>query len=117
MRHPEPVPLENGNLIGTRSHDGPAISGYEMGGLPQAQGMPALDAEGLTVLAHTDHAPRFVPHWGADADYGADLIYWDRSAGGRVFNEGATNYTGALAVDLGIQALTRNVLHHMGVVR
>ena len=48
---------------------------------------------------------------------GADLIYWDRPAGGRVFNGGATNYTGALAVDPGIQALTRNVLHHMGVVR
>ena len=117
MRHPEPVRLENGNLIGTRSHDGPAISGYEMDGLPQAQGMPALDAEGLTVLAHADHGPRFVAHWGADAGYGADLIYWDRPAGGRVFNGGATNYTGALAVDPGIQALTRNVLHHMGVVR
>ena len=117
MRHPEPVPLENGNLIGTRSHDGPAISGYEMDGLPQAQGMSALDAEGLTVLAHADHGPRFVAHWGADAGYGADLIYWDRPAGGRVFNGGATNYTGALAVDPGIQALTRNVLHHMGVVR
>ena len=44
--------------------------------------MPALDAEGLTVLAHADHGPRFVAHWGADADYGADLIYWDRPAGG-----------------------------------
>ena len=112
MRHPEPVPLENGNLIGTRSHDGPAISGYEMDGLPQAQGMPALDAEGLTVLAHADHGPRFGA-WGADAGCGADLIYWDQ-AGGRVFNGGATNYTGALAVDPGIQALTRNVLHRIG---
>ena len=117
MRDPEPVPLEDGNLIGTRSHDGPAVSGYEMDGLPQAQGMPALDPAGLTVLAHADHGPRFVAHWGTDTSYGADLIYWERPAGGRVFNGGATNYAGALAVDPGIQALTRNVLHHMGVAR
>jgi hypothetical protein len=117
FRDPELVPLESGNLIGTRSHDGPAVSGYEMDGLPQAQGMPALDPEGLTVLAHADHGPRFVAHWGADPGYGADLIYWERPAGGRVFNAGATNYAGALAVDPGIQALTRNALHHMGVLR
>ena len=69
------------------------------------------------MLAHADHGPRFVAHWGADAGYGADLIYWERPSGGRVFNAGSTNYAGALAVDPGIQALTRNVLHHMGVVR
>src|SRR4029077_14984404 len=84
---------------------------------PEAQGMPALDPKGLTLLAHADHGPRFVAHLGADTGYGADLIYWERPAGGRVFNAGATNYAGALAVDPGIQALTRNVLHHMGVVR
>jgi hypothetical protein len=117
MWSPEPVPLVDGTLIGTRSHDGPAASGYEMDGLPEAQGMPALPPEGLTVLGHAEHGPRFVAHWGADRGYGADLIYWERPAGGRVFNAGATNYAGALAVDAGIQALTRNVLHHMGVAR
>ena len=40
MRDPEPVPLESGNLIGTRSHDGPAVSGYEMDGLPEARACP-----------------------------------------------------------------------------
>jgi hypothetical protein len=109
--------VEEGALIGTRSHDGPAVSGYEMDGLPEAQGMPALDPKGLTVLGHADHGPRFVAHWGADRGYGADLIYWERPDGGRVFNPGATNYAGALAVDPGIGALTRNVLHHMGVSR
>jgi hypothetical protein len=117
MRDPEPVPLESGNLIGTRSHDGPAVSGYEVDGLPEAQGMPALDAKGLTVLGHADHGPRFVAHWGSDPGYGADLIYWERPNGGRVFNSGATNYPGALAVDPGIQVLTRNVLYHMNVDR
>ena len=68
-----------------------------MDGLPQAQGMPALDAEGLTVLAHADHGPRFVAHWGADAGYGADLIYWDRPAGGRVFNGGSRLWAGNIA--------------------
>jgi hypothetical protein len=117
MHDPEPVPLEDGNLLGCRSHDGPAVSGYEMDGLPEVQGMPALDSKGLTVLAHADHGPRFVAHWGADAGHGADLIFWERPVGGRVFNAGVTNYAGALAVDPGIQALTRNVLHHMGVSR
>jgi hypothetical protein len=26
--------------------------------------MPALHPEGLTVLAHADHGPRFVAYWG-----------------------------------------------------
>ena len=117
MRSPEPVPVVDGAFIGTRSHDGPAVSGYEVDGLPEAQGMTALPPEGLTVLGHAEHGPRFVAHWGADRGYGADLIYWERPAGGRVFNAGATNYAGALAVDPGIQSLTRNVLHHMGVAR
>jgi hypothetical protein len=117
FRDPEPVPVEPGGLVGTRSHDGPAVSGYEVDGLPELQGMPALDPKGLTVLAHADHGPRFVAHWGADPSSGADLIYWERPAGGRVFNAGTTNYAGALAVDPGLQALTRNVLHHMGITR
>ncbi|MFY1632128.1 N,N-dimethylformamidase beta subunit family domain-containing protein [Solwaraspora sp. WMMB335] len=114
---PQPVPIEADNLIGTRSHDGPAVSGYEVDGLPEVQGMPASDPEGLTVLAHADHGPRFVAHWGADPGHGADLIYWERPTGGVVLNAGATNYPGALAVDPGLQMLTRNVLHHMGVDR
>ncbi len=88
-----------------------------MDGLPEVQGMSPLDPKGLTVLAHADHGPRFVAHWGADPGHGADLIYWERPAGGRVLNAGATNYPGALAVDPGLQALTRNVLYHMGVAR
>lgn len=117
LNEPHVVPVEPGGLIGTRSHDGPAVSGYEMDGLPEIQGMPALDPKGLTVLGHADHGPRFVAHWGADQGHGADLIYWERPTGGRVLNAGSTNYPGALAVDPGLQALTRNVLHHMGVER
>jgi len=117
LHGPEPVPLADGGYLGTRSHDGPPVSGYEVDGLPELQGMAALDPKGLTVLANSDHGPRFVAHWGADSGHGADLIYWERPAGGRVFNAGSTNYTGSLAVDPGLQALTRNVLHHLGVAR
>ncbi|SCF49156.1 hypothetical protein GA0070216_13226 [Micromonospora matsumotoense] len=87
------------------------------GGLPEVQGMPAVEPKGFTVLAHADHGLRFVAHWGADSGHGADLIYEERPAGGRVLDAGSTNYPGALAVDPGLQALTRNVLHHMGVDR
>lgn len=117
LHEPERVPLEEGGLFGTRSHDGPAVSGYEVDGLPEIQGMPALDPKGLTVLGHADHGPRFVAHWGADTGHGADLIYWERPSGGRVLNAGATNTPGSLAVDPGLQALTRNALHHMGVAK
>jgi hypothetical protein len=45
------------------------------------------------------------------------MIYWERPSGGRLFNAASIGYTGSLAVDPGIQVLTRNVLHHFGVVR
>jgi hypothetical protein len=45
----------------------------------------------------------------------AEMIYWERPQGGRVFNAGAVAAGWALAVDLKFQSLLRNVLHHFGV--
>ncbi|MHB8657911.1 MAG: N,N-dimethylformamidase beta subunit family domain-containing protein [Solirubrobacteraceae bacterium] len=119
LREPEPVPVEPEGLIGTRSLNGPSVSGYEMDGLPQAVGMtPALSTEHLTLIAHAQHGNRYVSHnLLHDPGYGADVIYWERPGGGRVFSAASIGYTGSLAVDPGIQALTRNVLHHYGVAR
>jgi hypothetical protein len=114
---PEPVPIDGAGQLGARSHDGPAVSGYEMDGLPEQIGMPALPREGVTILGHAQHEHRFVAHWGSDPGYGADLLFWEKPTGGRVFHGGSINCTGALAVDPGMQALVRNVLHHFGVRR
>jgi hypothetical protein len=45
----------------------------------------------------------------------AEMIYWERPEGGRVFNAGAVAAGWGLAVDPKFQALMRNVLHHFGV--
>lgn len=45
----------------------------------------------------------------------AELIYWERPQGGRVFHAGAIGAGWALAVDTKFQALMRNVLHAFNV--
>jgi hypothetical protein len=118
MREPERVPVDGEGLVGTRSVNGGAVSGYEMDGLPEAVGMtPSLSTDGLTLLARAEHGQRHIGHSMVKEGYGADVIYWDRPGGGRVFNAGSIGYTGSLAVDPGIQALTRNVLHRFGIAR
>ena len=48
---------------------------------------------------------------------GAEMIYWERLEGGRVFNAGAIGAAWALDADPKWSALLRNVLHHFGVER
>jgi hypothetical protein len=45
----------------------------------------------------------------------AEMIYWERPEGGRVFNAGAVAAGWVLPVDPKFQTLMRNVLHHFGV--
>ena len=112
---PEPVPLADGT-IGTQGANGPGASGFEMDGLPERVGAVAGDTAGRVLLARADWQP-FIEHLGAEPVGGADMIFWERADGGVVFNAGSVSYTGALAVDAGIQALTRNVLAHFGIPR
>lgn len=46
---------------------------------------------------------------------GAGMIYWERPAGGKVFNAGGIRAGWALCTDLAFGTLVRNVLHHFGV--
>jgi hypothetical protein len=48
-------------------------------------------------------------------DQGGEMIYWERSDGGRVFNAGSIGSGWGLLADPRFQALLRNVLHHLGV--
>ncbi|VWX61232.1 conserved hypothetical protein [Burkholderiales bacterium 8X] len=45
----------------------------------------------------------------------AEMIYWERPQGGRVFNAGAVGASWVLGVDEKFGRLLRNVLHHFGV--
>ncbi len=47
----------------------------------------------------------------------AEMIYWERPQGGRVFHAGAIAAGWVLSVDPKMQALVRNVLHHFGVTK
>jgi hypothetical protein len=50
-------------------------------------------------------------------DQGAEMIYWERPTGGRVFNAGAIGAGWALHGDERWATVVRNVLHHFGVPR
>ena len=45
----------------------------------------------------------------------ANMIYWERLRGGRVFHAGSLGAGWGLSADPKFQALLRNVLHHFGV--
>jgi hypothetical protein len=45
----------------------------------------------------------------------ANVVYWERPQGGRVFNTGSLGSGWGLSVDPKFQTLIRNVLHHFGV--
>jgi N,N-dimethylformamidase len=45
----------------------------------------------------------------------AEMIYWERPQGGRVFNAGAVGASWVLGVDPCFEGVLRNVLHHFGV--
>ncbi|MFN9341532.1 MAG: N,N-dimethylformamidase beta subunit family domain-containing protein [Planctomycetota bacterium] len=47
----------------------------------------------------------------------AEMIYWERPQGGKVFHGGAIAVGWALTADPKLQKLVRNVLHHFGVKR
>jgi hypothetical protein len=47
----------------------------------------------------------------------AEMIYWERPQGGRVFHGGAIAVGWALSADPKLQKLVRNVLHHFKVPR
>jgi hypothetical protein len=48
---------------------------------------------------------------------GAEMIYWERPEGGKVFNAGAIASGWAITADPKLQILMRNVLAHFGVTR
>ncbi len=115
FHQPEWVPLSATGTIGESGLNGPMVSGYEFDAVPEKVGTRAEALPGQVILA-TAKQPNL--EWqGLRHDQGADLIYWERPAGGRVVSLGSIGATGALASDVAIATLVRNVLAAFGVGR
>jgi hypothetical protein len=115
MREPERVPVAADGTIGSRSVNGPAISGYEFDASPEVVGFRDEPLPGVSLIARAVGQPNLESIGGAP-DIGADVIHWQRPAGGQVVAIASIGATGAL-VDDGVGTLVRNVLHHFGVSR
>jgi len=46
----------------------------------------------------------------------SEVIFWDRPAGGRVFNAGSVGASWPLLEDESWSGLLKNVMHHFGVM-
>lgn len=102
--------------IGTRSLNGlGGASGYEFDANLDRTGMGPAPLPGVTTLASAIGQRNI--EWLGDPNHGADLIYWQRPAGGTVVNFGSIGSAGALPVDAAFADLVRNTLAHFGVPR
>lgn len=116
FHEPEVVPVTPDGTIGERSLNGPKASGYEFDATPDRLGLVGSPVQGMTILASALGQRNLEWNW-VERDHGADVIWWERPAGGTVCNIGSIAATGALAADPGVQALVRNVLDRFGARR
>ena len=98
---------------------------------PAGMAQPVNDPSGITLLAEGvadwknvsigapwDYYQRPVPAAKAPAiPVAAEMIYWQRPGGGRVFHSGSINSGMTLAADPKWSGLLKNVLAHFGVPR
>lgn len=96
---------------------------------PEGGTQPTEDPPGITLLAEGfadmtkipfawDYFQRPVPLGKAPPiPVAAEMIYWERPGGGRVFHAGSINAGSTLAADPKWAGLMQNVLHHFGVER
>jgi N,N-dimethylformamidase len=94
---------------------------------PPGAAQPSEDPAGITLLADGfadirkvafawDYFQRWVPPGrGPMIPVAAEMIYWERPGGGRVFHAGSINAGSLLALDPKWSGLLKNVLSHFGV--
>ena len=133
FNHPESVGLAAGDTFG-HSPDGTSHKavGHEydvrlstlikMTETIPAGGVLPAEPAGLTTLAlgkrpNQDALDFFTNPAKSPDGVLAEMIYWERPQGGRVFHAGAIGAGWALSVDPKLQALMRNVLHAFRVRR
>ena len=96
---------------------------------PEGGVAPTEDPAGMTLLAEGfaditkiafawDYFQRWLPPGKAPLVHvAAEMIYWERPQGGRVFHAGSINAGSTLSADPRWTGLMQNVLHHFGVKR
>ena len=128
---PEPLALHDGDTFGHAPDGGlPRAGGHEADirlrtlkrMTPLDPALPTLPDEpaDIVTLAHMPSGKRgvldYLGRWGENTEgVVAEVIYWERRAGGRVFHAGTIGSGWALSADPKMQKLVRNVLHHFGV--
>ena len=133
FNEPEPVGLKEGDTFG-QAPDGnpPRVGGHESDVRPSviraitrqnpnASPVPG-DPEGIALLAQIiDKERRGLDYFGRwePLDHGvyAEMTFWERPQGGKVFHTGCIAGGWALSVDPSMQTVMRNALHHFGVPR
>ena len=103
------------------------IAKFLVDGPPSGGAQPVGDPAGITLLAEgyadarkigfaSDYFQRPVPLGKAPSiSVAAEMIYWDRPGGGRVFHAGSINAGSTLSRDPKWAGLLHNVLSHSGV--
>ncbi len=133
FRGPEQVGLKEGETFGQGPGESPPrVGGHESDVRPsliraitkQSQGEFAVpgDPPGIVPLAQAvDRERRGMDYFGRwePLEHGvfAEMTYWERPQGGKVFHMGCIAGGWALSADPKMQALMRNALHHFGVRR
>ena len=129
FKKPHNIELKKGEAFGFVNKTTGAV-GHEydvrLSTLLKATENPALkglvEPEGITTLARS-HAERVVLDFNAETHKArtggeqtiAEIIYWERPEGGRVFHTGSIPTAWGLYHDEKLSTLVRNVLHHFGV--
>jgi N,N-dimethylformamidase len=144
FREPVDLELRDGDQLGHTpgrprkqpiGHEGDVrvstLARFEVEPPPEGMAQPVNDLAGITLLAEGfadwknvaigapwDYFQRSVPAAKAPAiPIAAEMIYWQRPGGGRVFHSGSINSGMALAADPKLSGLLKNVLAHFGVPR
>ena len=133
FNQPETVGLTEGDTFG-QAPDGnpPRVGGHESDVRPSviraitkqnphASPVPG-DPEGISLLAQiVDKERRGLDYFGRwePLQHGvyAEMTFWERPQGGKVFHTGCIAGGWALSADPRMQAVMRNALHHFGVQR
>ncbi|MFT6862819.1 MAG: N,N-dimethylformamidase [Akkermansiaceae bacterium] len=131
LNEPHKIELKKGEAFGFATETMGAV-GHEydvrLSTLLRATENPALkglvEPEGITTLARS-HDKRNVLDFNAEAHKArsgdeetiAEIIYWERPEGGKVFHTGSIATAWGLYHDKHLSTLVKNVLHHYGVKR
>ncbi len=131
FRRPTDLGVEEGDRIGEAPDGGPPkANGHEVDvrlstlralavGPPPAAREHPEEPDGITTVARglLEKPSRSYDYFvrRAEPKQTADMIWWERPSGGRVFHAGTIAFGWALSADAKLAGLLRNVLHELGV--